>query len=848
MVQFHDNNLTRWRMALSGALLLAIGLLWPASQLSAATDERSAEQITDLRILVDVSGSMKRNDPKNLRRDALRLLIGLLPENSRAGIWSFGQYVNMQVKPDFATKSWKSNARKEANTIHSRGLYTNIEDTLTKSSWDWRRPDPKWDRHMILLTDGMVDISKDATKNKKSRQNILNKILNELSNANVKIHTIALSKQADHDLLENLATKTGGWYESVNSADKLQRLFLRLFEKTSKMDSLPLEENNFDVDNSISDMTLLVFRSQSGKQTRVILPDQSVLEYGKTPVGVEWFRDNDFDIISIHKPKVGKWKLDADIDKDNRVKVITNLKLKVDSLPTDIIQNEAVNLNAALFTKEGLLTDKKILGLVELTADNRTNQGSSIQQSIPAAAETGKFKTTIDGTAQEGTLEIIVKATSPTFKRESRHEIKVHKNPVSLELSATPQGLVISVTENPDILQTGTLQLALKIEGNEGAYYIPKLGAHHWQAKIDNAFSGKKISISASANRIGNTAYRTQLHGRLPEAIIPIKDPLTIWSEEAESGLVIKAILEGDDIQVGTLQLEYFPESNEPGEQQGVVITQQGTNLWQQLLLPEHAGTTLTVKAVGHQLDGREFKKTYQVTVPELTVEEEIPKPEAEIPVEPEIVKTEEPPVEESDADKQTGDTEDKADSSSDGSINLTILIVVMVIGNIFIFGGGYLGYRYWRSKNQPLTDDFDNDTDSSSGSATEPTPETKQTSPEAVVNESEPFVESDVPGVSGEDNEDFSDQRKAQTIPENVDLDVEENETEQNQEQANLIDTDSADDLPDFDIDIDSDLGTDEGSDAAVDSESVEEKDAVIDLAVNDDIKEESIQEKKDE
>jgi len=51
----------------------------------------------DVRVLIDISGSMKKNDPNNLRRPALRLLVGLLPEDSRAGVWTFGQYVNMQV-------------------------------------------------------------------------------------------------------------------------------------------------------------------------------------------------------------------------------------------------------------------------------------------------------------------------------------------------------------------------------------------------------------------------------------------------------------------------------------------------------------------------------------------------------------------------------------------------------------------------------------------------------------------------------------------------------------------------------------------------------------------------------
>ena len=57
----------------------------------------AAEPVPDVRILIDISGSMKHNDPHNLRAPALRLLTGLLPKGTRAGVWTYGQYVNMLV-------------------------------------------------------------------------------------------------------------------------------------------------------------------------------------------------------------------------------------------------------------------------------------------------------------------------------------------------------------------------------------------------------------------------------------------------------------------------------------------------------------------------------------------------------------------------------------------------------------------------------------------------------------------------------------------------------------------------------------------------------------------------------
>lgn len=789
------NNVSSFthRCCIAASMLLC--LLFSLGTVQAA-NQPVAEPVTDLRILVDVSGSMKLNDPKNLRRDALHLLIGMLPKTSRVGIWSFGQFVNMQVKPDFATKKWKKNALKEADKIHSHGLFTNIEDALTKSTWDWRRPDPKWDRHMILLTDGMVDISKQAAKNKGSRQKILGKILNELKQANVKIHTIALSSQADHDLLKKLAKKSDGWYESADSADKLQRIFLRLFEKTTKMDSLPLEGNYFDVDKNISDMTLLVFRSKSGVETKIIRPDKSVFRKDKHPDNVEWYQDKSFDIITVHKPTVGKWKLDADVDKDNRVKVITNLKLRVSPLPNNVIKDEEVKIEASLISQDGPLNDEELLRLIDVSLYRKNQQGIETEQAIPATKEVGSYSVVMDGINEVGDLEVIVRAITPTFKRESRHEIKIHENPINLELSSTVQGLIIKVTENPALIQTGTLQLSLNIQGQEGSYHIPKDGAHSWKAVIDKSFAGKNITINVSATRIGNVQFNSKLHGKLPDAMIPILEPLTVWAEDTEAGLVVKAMLDENALQEGTLQLEYFSANH---DSEAIVINKHGLNLWQQLLLPEHSGQILMVKATGVSLHGDIFEKVYKVKVPEMTVK---------APVEP-VKHEEEPSANKADeVAKHEEEPEQNVEVAEheEGGSNI-ILIIIIVVANILIFGGGYLGYRYWKKKNGPLTDDLIGDVKVEDGQSE---PEVKNK--EKVTSE-EPEEQAPFKGTGKyTSDEDFSSQRKEKSEPENISLDVVD-ETDvaavdiSASDGGDILGTSEADDLPEFDIDLDSDM-----------------------------------------
>ena len=63
-------------------LAVAIGCLLMTSSLSAATVEDAPE----VRVIIDVSGSMRVNDPEQLAAEALELLVALIPSGARAGI------------------------------------------------------------------------------------------------------------------------------------------------------------------------------------------------------------------------------------------------------------------------------------------------------------------------------------------------------------------------------------------------------------------------------------------------------------------------------------------------------------------------------------------------------------------------------------------------------------------------------------------------------------------------------------------------------------------------------------------------------------------------------------------
>lgn len=519
-------------------LLIACTVCVTLGQVLAA-DNASAEK-ADVRILIDVSGSMKKNDPKNLRRPALRLLVGLMSSDTRAGVWTFGQYVNMQIPLGQVDKAWKRKARISSKSIGSPGQFTNIEDALKRSTEDWSGPPGPYRRSVILLTDGMVDISKDKKKNSASKQRIIEQILPTLKQHQVTVHTIALSKNADHELMQELADQTGGWYEQTESADELQKVFLRIFEKVGKPDSVPLTDNKFSIDPSITEATLLVFHKPGAQPTEVVPPDGQAFNADSAPSSVSWHRDEGYDMLTIPDPAAGEWRIRAEIDPDNRVMVVTDLKMLTTDLPNRLIHGVSFPYKVS-FTDHGkMIRKKEFLQKVNVTSSKQDTLGLSEPRPLAddgrvpdQEAGDGYFTMTFGGESlQSGSGELIINARGATFIRERRITYQVVA-PVELKLQPRENGqtLDLQLIADKKLIDPNSLQLEAWLEDDQGAEVPLKLaesGAGARTGVIDlMSFSGaRKLTLKAQARDLQGEAIDyldspVEVEGMKPAEALP---------------------------------------------------------------------------------------------------------------------------------------------------------------------------------------------------------------------------------------------------------------------------------------------------------------------------------------
>ncbi len=390
-----------------------------------ATAEAGAEPGLDVRVLIDVSGSMKRNDRANLRVPALRLLTGLLPEGAHAGVWIFGDRAVELLAPRRVDTAWKRAANAAAAKVHSRDQHTDIEGALLEATQDWTGASPPGRRELIVLTDGILDVAAGGEESRASRTRLLEVQLPRLRRLNARVHTLALSPEADAGLMERLSAASGGYHEAVAHAGGIERAFLRIFEASATPDSLPIVENRFEVDASVTELTLVVFRAVDSSPTRIIEPDGQPLGWERLSEDVRWDHERGFDLITVTGPAAGTWRINANPDPDNRALVITDLQLKVGKMPKQVAAGRPAAVSLELTDGGRLIDSPAILGRTTFAASLTGRSGASVNIAVEPTDLTGRFLASIPAMPEAGTYELRVTANAPTFARELRHVMTV---------------------------------------------------------------------------------------------------------------------------------------------------------------------------------------------------------------------------------------------------------------------------------------------------------------------------------------------------------------------------------------------------------------------------------------
>ncbi|MFV0277241.1 MAG: vWA domain-containing protein, partial [Parahaliea sp.] len=445
--------------------LLLLGLLVLAGPLLA--DPASGSLRPDLRLLIDISGSMKQSDPDNLRGPALELIVRLLPDGARAGVWIFGEQAQVLVPHGEVNAAWREQARAAVAAIDNSGQRTHIPAALAAATYDLGSMDPSYRTSIVLLTDGKVDVSASPMANAAAARKLLVEVAPQLGETGISVHTIALSDEADWTFLRSLAEETGGIAEKADSPDALTGIFVQSLEMVAPAARVPLDESRrFTIDGSVEEFTALLFlNGAAGADMALVGPEGERLPKGSNSDTVDWFVSERFALVTIKSPQPGTWVLVAPEGARVRVTVIADLQLEVDPLPNSMPAGRVSELGLRLRDGDSVIRDPELLRLfplsLEISGPHDYHRVIDISADAPLP-ETGEYRVTVPAFERGGRYRLLARVAGETVQRELPMYVEVAASPAESSISSRPAQLPDASLATP-MLVLGAVLAAIAI-------------------------------------------------------------------------------------------------------------------------------------------------------------------------------------------------------------------------------------------------------------------------------------------------------------------------------------------------------------------------------------------------
>jgi len=476
---------------------------WTEEQAATAnpTDTNVSTPGIDIRLLVDISGSMKKNDPQNLRQPAVRLLNQVLPPDSKAGIWTFGRYVNNIVPSGMTDEAWRKNALAKTSAISSDGLFTHIGLALETAVQDLKVEGASQPSHkplVILLTDGMVDIDKDPELNQQEQSRIFNEVLPFFQEKKIPIYSVALSEKADTNLLERLSRSTNGMIKQARSAEELAALFMEIINQAAPPEQVPLSGNQFFIDSSIEEFTLLLF-TQESEEITLSSPDGTRYQASTQDNDLQWHQDKGYTLITIQRPFEGEWQI-ASSDPDstnssNQVTIISNMSLWVKPLNNNYYSGDIPLLQFALRDEnDKVINDQDFLQVIFPTV-RITHQESGMRWVEDVNHNQGTYQYSLDMLTEPGNYQIDIEIDGKSFQRKWNRSLSL-MDPVAIEINYAGEAsteATITLTSYLSQLSPLNSEAEITITSSDGTQRKNKVSStpdNQWRYQFKPPFAG----------------------------------------------------------------------------------------------------------------------------------------------------------------------------------------------------------------------------------------------------------------------------------------------------------------------------------------------------------------------
>lgn len=258
-------------------LVCLFPMILPAEEIS------GEEQPLHLVILLDASASMKKTDPKGIRKLAAQAVISLLSEKDKVAVLEFDS--DARILSDWMRASAKQTLFEAIDKSSDNGAFTDFCSGLEKAAKLFKKDHSQSRKVILLLSDGIFEPNlysaryapyhlkykvaiagkgrnrrKEITKQFRQKLAPIGKriiesdVLQQLGQNKIEIFSIAFSPNADRNLMTHLAEASSLFPEEMHSfyaenATDLMGSFLRLLHYWENMITLYSDKGSISLND-----------------------------------------------------------------------------------------------------------------------------------------------------------------------------------------------------------------------------------------------------------------------------------------------------------------------------------------------------------------------------------------------------------------------------------------------------------------------------------------------------------------------------------------------------------------------------------------------------------------------
>ena len=191
-----------------------------------------AEQETgqEIVLLIDNSGSMRKNDPQSLTKQAVAQFVQSSPAGSRVALVMFDKKIEVLAPLTPINETTRLDLLTRLDRIDFKGQLTNSGEALRRAIETLKQPGgPEGKKTVVFMSDGIIDTGNPA-RDLKAAETMRGELTSAAVEANIRIFAIAFTDNADIQLMQDLAVATDGRYFQPMQPGDLVAVFAEMSE------------------------------------------------------------------------------------------------------------------------------------------------------------------------------------------------------------------------------------------------------------------------------------------------------------------------------------------------------------------------------------------------------------------------------------------------------------------------------------------------------------------------------------------------------------------------------------------------------------------------------------------